>query len=692
MATEPEAGSSPWHAGESRLQQRLGVAERMAVFGRKVIRNYLPDQHRTFYGQLPFLLVGVVDAHGNPWATVLEGRPGFLSSPDPKALRISALPGPGDPAGAALGLGAAVGLLGIEPHTRRRNRLNGTVTAVDAGGFLVGVDQAFGNCPQYIQTRTLRFAHQPGQQTVLAAEHGQSLDDAARATIASADTFFIASYVDTGSSPAGRGVDVSHRGGKPGFIRIDGDLLTIPDFAGNLHFNTLGNLLLNPRAGLTFVDFTTGELLQLTGSTELVLEGDEVASFQGAERLWRLKVEQVVRRRSTLALRGTFGEYSPNSLLTGNWAEADGRRAAAALHRAWRPFRVARIHRESTSIVSFHLEAADDAGLPPYLAGQHLPIRLQLAANEPAVIRTYTLSAAPSDADFRISVKRDGAASTYLHDHVSVGDLLEARVPEGGFTVDAAERRPLVLISAGVGITPMLAMLRHVVYEGLRTRRMRQTWFLHSARTAAERPFDTELAALGKLGNGSIQVVRALSRPESSAVKGVDYDYQGRLSADLLEDVLPFGDFDFYLCGPGAFTQDLYDGLRALRVPDDRLHAEAFGPSTLRRSSDPGQAAMVTTLAPPSADPVQVVFAKSGKEARWLPGSGTLLELAEARGLTPEFSCRGGSCGTCRTPVLSGEFTYMVPPTAPVGAGESLICCATPAAGQGTDARLVLDL
>jgi len=327
MATESEPGSSPWHAGESRLQQRLGVAERMAVFGRKVIRDHLPDQHRTFYGQLPFLLVGVVDAAGNPWATVLEGRPGFLSSPDAKALRISALPGPDDPAGPALKLGSAVGLLGIEPHTRRRNRLNGTVRAVDGTGFLVGVDQAFGNCPQYIQTRTLSFAHQPGKQTVVAAEHGQTLDDAARATIASADTFFVASYVDIGAntsdSATGRSVDVSHRGGKPGFIRIDGDVLTIPDFAGNLHFNTLGNLLLNPRAGLTFVDFTTGDLLQLTGSTELVLEGDEAAAFQGAERLWRLKVERFVRRRGALALRGRFGEYSPRLERTGSWAAAD---------------------------------------------------------------------------------------------------------------------------------------------------------------------------------------------------------------------------------------------------------------------------------------------------------------------------------------------------------------------------------
>ncbi len=326
MGTEQEPGSSPWHAGESRLQQRLGVAERMAVFGRKVIRDYLPDQHRAFYGHLPFLLAGVVDADGNPWATVLEGQPGFLASPDAKALRIGALPGPGDPAGPALKLGAAVGLLGIEPHSRRRNRLNGTVTAMDGTGFLVAVDQAFGNCPQYIQTRTLSFAHQPRREPAAPMERGHTLDDAGRATVASADTFFIASYVDIGDSRTGRGVDVSHRGGKPGFIRIDGDVLTIPDFAGNLHFNTLGNLLLNPRAGLTFVDFSTGDLLQLTGATELLLEGDEVAAFQGAERLWRLKVEQFVRRRGALALRGTFGEYSPRLERTGSWAAGDQQR------------------------------------------------------------------------------------------------------------------------------------------------------------------------------------------------------------------------------------------------------------------------------------------------------------------------------------------------------------------------------
>ncbi len=308
-----------WHAGERRLQETVGVAERMATFGQKVIRDHLPDQHRAFYGQLPFMIVGAVDAAGAPWATILEGPAGFLSSPDARSLRINAQPAPGDPAGEAIASGSGVGLLGIDLDTRRRNRLNGTVTALDDDGFDVAVVQAFGNCPQYIQKRSSTWARPPGQAIPGAIDRLTTLDAAAHESIAEADTFFVASYVDAASDPAQRSVDVSHRGGKPGFIRIDGDVLTIPDFAGNLHFNTLGNLLVNPRAGLLFINFSTGDLLQLTGTTELVLDGAEVANFQGAQRLWRLRVRQLVRRRGALALRWSFGEFSPRLELTGTW-------------------------------------------------------------------------------------------------------------------------------------------------------------------------------------------------------------------------------------------------------------------------------------------------------------------------------------------------------------------------------------
>ena len=142
--------ASPWHDGERAIQQRVGVAERMEAFGRKVIRSFIPDQHRAFYAQLPFLLAGAVDDAGRPWATVIEGTPGFMHSPDPRTLVIGARRAGDDPALAGLTAGAAIGLLGIELHTRRRNRLNGTVSALTDDGFAVRVGQAFGNCPQYI--------------------------------------------------------------------------------------------------------------------------------------------------------------------------------------------------------------------------------------------------------------------------------------------------------------------------------------------------------------------------------------------------------------------------------------------------------------------------------------------------------------------------------------------------------------
>lgn len=317
--TEHSSKQSPWHQGERTIQARYGVADRMQAVGQKIIRDFMPDQHRTFYQRLPFLVLAAVDEAGAPWATLLEGAPGFMISPDPRTLRIDALPGVGDPVREAIAAEAPVGMLGIELHTRRRNRMNGNIAGRDSGGFSVTVGQAFGNCPQYIQTRASSYARPPGTSFEGPSERAQTLDPPAREMIAAADTFFVASYVDVEGDRAKRAIDVSHRGGKPGFLRIDGDGLTIPDFGGNLHFNTLGNLLLNPRAGLVFVDFKSGDVLQLSGSTEVVFEGEEIASFQGAERLWRFRVEQVVRRRGALGLRWEFGEYSPYSLSTGSW-------------------------------------------------------------------------------------------------------------------------------------------------------------------------------------------------------------------------------------------------------------------------------------------------------------------------------------------------------------------------------------
>ncbi|WP_434647085.1 pyridoxamine 5'-phosphate oxidase family protein [Achromobacter piechaudii] len=316
LADSTPEKTSPWHAGERLLQTHVGVADRMAQIGPKIIRDFMPDQHRDFFAQLPFLVLGAVDAQGDPWAGVLEGEPGFASSPDAHTLRVAAMPDESDPLRAGMGPGQAVGLLGIELHTRRRNRMNGRIAAWDGKRFDVAVAQSFGNCPQYIQSRDFYFSRSPALHFADARPETERLDEAARAMIRAADTFFVASYV--GDADA-RAVDVSHRGGKPGFVRVDGDVLTIPDFSGNRFFNTLGNLTANPRAGLVFIDFERGDVLQVSGRAEVLLDSPEIQDFAGAERLWRVHVRRVLRRPGALALRWRFGDYSPTALATGQW-------------------------------------------------------------------------------------------------------------------------------------------------------------------------------------------------------------------------------------------------------------------------------------------------------------------------------------------------------------------------------------
>lgn len=267
--------ASPWHRGEL-IAQTLSGAEH--VPGGAGIRPFMPDQHRDFFASLPFMVAATLDDAGAPMATLLTGRPGFISSPDPETLAIAAHSA--DPAGKRLVAGAPVGLLGIQPDTRRRNRANGVVEQVDEDGLTIEVKQSFGNCPQYIHPRHVMV----DRRAVIDAEPFAGLDARARKQIAAADTFFVATT--SGPDVENGGVDVSHRGGPPGFVRIEGDVLVIPDYRGNRYFNTLGNLLLEPRAALLFVDFAAGELLQLQGTAEVAWEEHDLP---GAERTWRFK-------------------------------------------------------------------------------------------------------------------------------------------------------------------------------------------------------------------------------------------------------------------------------------------------------------------------------------------------------------------------------------------------------------------
>lgn len=316
---------SPFHAGEQEVQRRVGSRDQIERAGRNMIRDHLPDQHRELFETLPMLVVGSVDTRGRVWGSILSGEPGFVRSPTARLLKITTQPTLGDPLNEQLTIGNTLGLLGIQLETRRRNRANGRIVARDADSFIVEIDQSFGNCKQYIQAREPVFDARLRGAAVGTQREAAHLSDRASALLANTDTFFIATASGApNSGSAKEGADVSHRGGRPGFVRVSngplGTRLTIPDFRGNFMFNTFGNLEVNPRAGIVCPDFRTGDVLTVTGTARVIWHGAEVDAFEGAQRLLSFDVESGVFLERALPLRFDGLIPSPDLAATGIWA------------------------------------------------------------------------------------------------------------------------------------------------------------------------------------------------------------------------------------------------------------------------------------------------------------------------------------------------------------------------------------
>lgn len=299
-----------FHQGEQQAQALAGFSDVSAN-----IYSAMPDQHREFFAGLRYVFVSTLDAEQWPVATVFTGPPGFMRSPDAGHLRISARRREGDPAQVALVPGQSVGLLGLDFSNRRRNRANGVISRTDKNRIEVAVNQSFGNCPKYIQVRDLSAVEPiPVRMELLA-----NLDVAARELISHADTCFIAS--SSQAELAQGGVDISHRGGRPGFVYLDGNTLWFPDFRGNRYMNTFGNLLLQPRAAMLFIDFERGDVLHLQGTTQILWQAKgEKWQVEGAERYWRFDIVRAWRLTDAFPLRANGVEYSAHTLTTGLWA------------------------------------------------------------------------------------------------------------------------------------------------------------------------------------------------------------------------------------------------------------------------------------------------------------------------------------------------------------------------------------
>ncbi len=669
--------NSVFHEGEIALQKRAGVAAQVATYAPRMIRDHMPNQHRDFYASLPLLFVGHSDEHGQLWASVLSGPAGFVQSPTDKALDINGIPLSGDPLGTSIqrsydqGLPLDIGILGLQMETRRRNRMNGKIDGVNESGFSVVVGQSFGNCPQYIQTRALKprsMAPSQGEKTTFF-----EFNDSLKHLISTADTFFVASSVapTADKSRPANGVDMSHRGGKPGFVKIEGtSRLLIPDYMGNNMFNTLGNILVNPNVGLLFVDFETGDVVQLTGQATIHFD-DKPDGFDGAERYWEFELKQGHILPQALPFEFEFDAYSPNTLMTGSWAQAESRQEAPESASEWRNVRVLRKERESNGITSFYFDLDDSR--PAFKAGQFIKIRVEIDGTKH--IRHYSVSSGPKDDFFRISVKRDGEVSNWLHDKLNVGDMATIGGPQGQFVLDNIDK-PIVLLSAGVGITPMISMYRDALQEALRTRERTKVIMFNTFKTLDDMAFKSEIDKLTQAyqGYADARAFWLLTQPEQSAKPGVDFSGAGRLNADMLQSVLPLDKYQFYLCGPAGFMQDTYDLLLSLGVNDTDINAEAFGPGSITRQRPE------TAREPEAIDIAEtaiIQFSQSQVEQAWSKQDGSLLDFAEGHGLQPEFGCRSGSCGSCKVKVKKGEVVHSGADY-PLNDNEALLCCAMP--------------
>jgi ferredoxin-NADP reductase len=331
--------------------------------------------------------------------------------------------------------------------------------------------------------------------------------------------------------------------------------------------------------------------------------------------------------------------------------------------------------RESGNVTSLVLEPTDGQPLAAALPGQFVVLRLA-PASAPALMRSYSLSDEPGAASYRVSIKREahGAAGAYVDDELRVGDIVQASAARGSFTLRTGDA-PVVLLSAGIGVTPVLAMLHALAAEAS----TREIWWLYGSRSGREHPFAEETRGLLKsLAHGHSHICYSSPDPEDRA--GVDFDSPGRLTARVLQELALPRNGDFYICGPSTFMTDLTAGLAALGVATDRIHTEMFGAGP---SVTPGVAASAPR--PPhlpagdAGSGALVSFARSGLNVRWGPTFHSLLELAEACDVPVRWSCRTGVCHTCETGLVAGTVGYRPDPIDAPADGNVLICCAQPA-------------
>jgi uncharacterized protein len=405
----------------------------------------------------------------------------------------------------------------------------------------------------------------------------------------------------------------------------------------------------------------------------LLLQG-VLGVYGSARRVWFAREERELKREKLkFEIRAALEKCREVEQLKHHW-------------NGYRKFQVAKKQLECENVYSFYLAPHDRKPLPPFKPGQYLTFQLNIPGHDRPLIRCYSLSDSPNRSDYyRVTIKkivpppeepngRPGVASSFFADHVREGDILSVKAPSGHFFLDLTKERPVVLVGAGVGITPVLSMLNAIIESGAR----RETHFFFGVRNGRDHIQKEHLMRVAE-GHENVHIHICYSRPAGHDRSGVDYHFAERVSVDLFKRILPSNNYDFFLCGPGAMMEGVVEQLKDWNVPEEQIFYEAFGPATVKKVA---AAPVVETV----GDVLQVTFSRSNKVCEWKPSLGSLLELAESHGVRVDSGCRAGNCGSCLLAVKSGSVEYISPPGAPAEGGSCLACIAKPKTSLVLDA------
>lgn len=340
----------------------------------------------------------------------------------------------------------------------------------------------------------------------------------------------------------------------------------------------------------------------------------------------------------------------------------------------FRKFEVAKKIIECDGVASLYLAPHDKHPLPPFKPGQFLTFQLNIPGEAKPVVRCYSISDCSRSQHYRVTIKKalpppdckdpgakPGLASSHFYDRVREGDILDVKAPSGGFFLDLTVERPVVLISGGVGVTPMLSMMNAVVESGS----SREVWFFYGVRNRSDHIFK-EVIEQTAAQYKNVRLHVCYSRPGPEDLPGRDYQHKGRVSVELFKELLPSNNYDYFMCGPDAFMDGITRGLLEWQVPKENIHKEAFGPVTKIKPAAPAIAGL------------KVTFGRSGQTVPWQPSCSSLLEFAEANGVKIDAGCRTGNCGTCLVAIKSGKVQYSAEAAAAAESGSCLTCICLP--------------